>query len=137
MSDPNNPPTGDNNPYGNNNPYGEQPQYGQPQYGQPAGYDPNAYGAAPAGPKPSNNLVWGILTTLFCCLPFGIVSIVFAAKVDGLWNSGQYAEANEAAGKAKTWALVSAGVGVVGIILYIILLVAGVATMDASTTTSY
>ena len=30
-----------------------------------------------------NNLVWAILTTLFCCLPLGIVSIVHAAKVDG------------------------------------------------------
>ena len=30
-----------------------------------------------------NNMVWAILTTLFCCLPFGIVSIVYAAQVDG------------------------------------------------------
>ena len=27
----------------------------------------------PAGPKPPSYLVWAILTTLFCCLPFGIV----------------------------------------------------------------
>ncbi|WP_010343070.1 CD225/dispanin family protein, partial [Xanthomonas sacchari] len=28
-------------------------------------------------PQVSNNLVWAILTTLFCCLPLGIVSIVY------------------------------------------------------------
>ena len=32
-------------------------------------------------------------TTLLCCLPAGIVSIVFAAQVDGKWNSGDYAGA--------------------------------------------
>jgi hypothetical protein len=26
-----------------------------------------------------NHLVWAILATLFCCLPLGIVSIVYAA----------------------------------------------------------
>ncbi|MBO7197759.1 MAG: CD225/dispanin family protein, partial [Tidjanibacter sp.] len=36
-------------------------------------------------PPPSSNLIWGILTTIFCCLPFGIVSIVFASRVDSLW----------------------------------------------------
>ena len=81
-------------------------------------------------PPPNSNLVWGILTTLFCCLPFGIVSIVFAAKVDGLYASGQYALAQDAADSAKKWAIVSAAVGVaVGVIVgvfYLILIVAAV-----------
>lgn len=34
--------------------------------------------------KADNNMIWAILCTLFCCLPFGIVSIINAAKVDGL-----------------------------------------------------
>ncbi len=58
--------------------------------------------------KPDSNLVWAILTTIFCCLPFGIVSIVYAAKVDSLWSQGQQQEAYEAASKAKTWAIWSA-----------------------------
>lgn len=70
------------------------------------------------GPKPDSNLVWGILTTLFCCLPFGIVSIVQAAKVDGLYNSGQYQAAVEASASAKKWALIAAGAGIVGALLY-------------------
>lgn len=39
-----------------------------------------AYGQ-PSQPKPDSNLVWGILTTILCCLPLGIVSIVKASKV--------------------------------------------------------
>ncbi|MGN0062679.1 MAG: CD225/dispanin family protein [Nocardioides sp.] len=140
MSDQyNQPPTGDD-PYGANNP-GQQPSYGQPSYGQPgygaAGYGQPGYGAAPTGPKPANNLVWAILTTLFCCLPAGIVSIVYSVKVDGLWNTGQFAEAEEAAKKAKTWALVSAGVGVVVMVLYILLMVAGVMSADTTSTSSF
>ena len=36
----------------------------------------------------SSGLVPAILVTLFCCLPFGIVSIVYAAKVSSLLQSG-------------------------------------------------
>ena len=39
--------------------------------------------------KPDSNLVWAILTTLICCLPFGVVAIVKACKVDSLWANGQ------------------------------------------------
>ena len=93
---------------------------------------------APQGPPPSNNLVWAILTTILCCLPFGIVSIVQAAKVNSLWAQGQTAAAQEAANSAKKWAIISAVVGVVFIILYVILLVAGVMTLGTvgSTTPS-
>jgi len=70
-------------------------------------------------PKPDNNLVWAILTTILCCLPFGIVSIVYAAKVDGLWTSGQHAEARAAANSAKTWAIAAAVCGLVGSLIYI------------------
>ena len=64
----------------------------------PGGYPPpppggyGGYGGAP-GPMPENYLVWAILTTLFCCLPFGIVSIVYAAQVSGKYTSGDYAGA--------------------------------------------
>ncbi len=68
-------------------------------------------------PKPENYLVWAILSTVCCCFPFGIVSIVYAAKVDSLYTSKQYEAALEASGKAKMWALIAAGSGVaVGII---------------------
>lgn len=72
------------------------PPDGSPQQGPPIG-----------GPPPASHLVWAILTTVFCCQPFGIVSIVRAAKVTSLWSAGQYAEAQRCADDAKKWALIS------------------------------
>ncbi|WP_333694976.1 CD225/dispanin family protein [Flavobacterium sp.] len=68
--------------------------------------------------KPESYLVWGILATILCCLPFGIVSIVYAAKVDGLYNSGDFEGAEAASKKAKTWAIAAAVTGVVVGLLY-------------------
>ena len=53
--------------------------------------------------KPDNFLVWAILGTIFCCVPFGIASIVNASKVDGLWRSGDYEGAVRAAKNARKW----------------------------------
>ncbi|MDO9455099.1 CD225/dispanin family protein [Nocardioides sp.] len=101
--------------------------YGQPPPPNPYGGQP--YGGPPAGPPPSNNLVWAILSTLLCCLPLGVVSIVFAAQVNGKWQSGDQAGAHDAANKAKNFAIASAVVGLVVILGYIILVVAvGVGT---------
>ncbi|MFV2177833.1 CD225/dispanin family protein [Actinomadura sp. LOL_016] len=91
-------------------------------YPPPAPGGPGAYGVPPA--PPANHLVWAILTTLFCCLPAGVVSIVFAAQVNGKWNSGDHAGAIAASKNAKTWAIVSAIVGVVVGVLYFIFTVA-------------
>ncbi|WP_336924053.1 CD225/dispanin family protein [Aquipuribacter sp. SD81] len=88
------------------------------------------YEPAPAGPPasqpPSSNLVWAILVTIFCCLPFGIVSIVFAAQVNSKWATGDFAGAQEASAKARRWAIIGAVVGLVVQVLYILLLVGGV-----------
>lgn len=65
-------------------------------------------GWQPQGPKPPSYLVWAILTTLFCCLPFGIASIVFAARVDSNYNAGDLAGARAASESAKKWAIISA-----------------------------
>lgn len=68
---------------------------------------------SPNGPHSSNefvpnNLIWAILSTLFCCLPLGIVSIVYATQVDGLRAAGDIAGARIAADKARFWAILSA-----------------------------
>jgi heme/copper-type cytochrome/quinol oxidase subunit 2 len=92
----------------------------------------------PAGPPPGavppqNNLVWGILTTIFCCLPLGIVSIVFAAKVNGQWAVGDYAGAQDSANKAKQFALWSAIAGAVISVLYIIFYIVVLGTAASTT----
>ena len=68
-------------------------------------------------PKIDNNMLWGILTTLFCCLPFGIYSIVLSSKVNSLCMSGDYAGAQAAADDAKKWAMIVAGCGLVAYVL--------------------
>ena len=71
--------------------------------------------------KPENLLPWAILTTILCCLPTGIVAIVYATKVDGLWSAGNYQEAENAAKNARLWTFISLGVGLISIFLYFIL----------------
>ena len=97
-------------------------------YDNPPPPPPPSYGAPvpgqPMGAPPPNNLVWAILTTLFCCLPLGIVSIVYAAQVNGKFAAGDVAGAQESSNKARQFAMYSAIAGVVVIVLYIILVVA-------------
>jgi Interferon-induced transmembrane protein/zinc-ribbon domain len=64
-----------------------------------------------------NYLVPAILTTLFCCLPFGIASIVYAAQVNGKLEAGDRAGALESSRKAKMWAWISFGTGLVLIVV--------------------
>jgi uncharacterized membrane protein YjfL (UPF0719 family) len=53
------------------------------------------------------------------------VSIFYASKVSGLWVQGRYAEAQSAADSAKKWAIWGAVAGVIGLIIYGVLAVAG------------
>ena len=69
--------------------------------------------------KPDNGLVGAILSTLFCCLPFGIAAIVFAAQVDTAWNAGNHTAAHESAEKAKNWTIASVVTGLVVIVGYL------------------
>ena len=77
------------------------------------------------GSKPDNNMLWAILSTLFCCLPLGIVAIINAAKVDGLYRSGDYSGAQEAADNAKKYAQYSLVIGIIWIVIYFFILMAG------------
>ena len=93
----------------------------------PGGYGgavppPPGFGGA-AGVPPNNYLVPAILATIFCCLPFGIVGIVFASQVNSKWSVGDVAGANDAAAKAKLWTYVSAGVGLAGVVLWFVFVV--------------
>ena len=90
-------------------------------------------GDVPAGPAASdgavphipNYLVQAVLVTLFCCLPAGIVSIVYAAQVNGKIAAGDIAGARAASQNAKTWVWISLGVGLGLGILWFLLSVAG------------
>lgn len=73
----------------------------------------------PGENKPDNFLPWAILSTILCCLPFGVVAIVYATQVDTYWFSGDREAARRAAQRARMWTWVSVGVAAVGVILYL------------------
>lgn len=110
------PPVGGNN-YGGNN-------YGGNNYGGSSNLSGNYGGNNYKPTKPDNNMLWAILTTLFCCLPFGIYSIIQASKVNGLYNSGLYDEAQRMADDAKKWAGVGAVIGLIVNVIYFGIIVA-------------
>jgi hypothetical protein len=86
----------------------------------PAG---GAYPVAPSQPKPPNHLVWAILATLFGCMPFGILGIIFAIQVNSTYAAGDYAGARVASGRAKLWSIVAVGSWFLLAVLAIIALV--------------
>lgn len=71
---------------------------------------PTASAPRPEEVKPDNFLVWAILSTILCCLPFGVVAIVYASQVDSYWFAGDHEAARRSAKNARTWTWVSVGV---------------------------
>lgn len=82
--------------------------------------------AYPRAEKPSTYLVLSILVTIFCCLPFGIVGIVYASKVDSCWYAGRIDEACSYSKKARNWSLAGILLSVLLWIVYVILILVGV-----------
>jgi hypothetical protein len=75
--------------------------------------DPMNYNAPRTVP---NYLVQAILGTIFCCLPLGIVSIIYAAQVNGKLAAGDYAGAVQCSNNAKMWCWINFGIGVLWVI---------------------
>lgn len=80
--------------------------------------------AAPVPERPDSYLVWAILSTALCCWPLGVVSIVYAAQVSTLYDTGRYAEAQNASRNARRWAFWSAITCGAIILAYILALLA-------------
>ncbi|MBF0556491.1 MAG: CD225/dispanin family protein [Nitrospirae bacterium] len=67
-------------------------------------------------------LVWSILSALFCCLPVGIVAIVYSAQVGTKFRAGDIAGARYSSKRAKAWCWIAlaswAGFAVIGSIAF-------------------
>jgi Interferon-induced transmembrane protein/zinc-ribbon domain len=74
--------------------------------------------AAVSAPAINNYLVPAILTTFCCCLPFGIVAIVYAAQVNSKLAAGDIAGAQLSAKNAKMWSWIAAICGLLGGLAY-------------------
>jgi hypothetical protein len=80
---------------------------------------------------PKTWLLESILVTLFCCLPFGIIGIINAAKVESCFYAGNTNEANRLSTEAKKWVTWGFWIGISVIALYLIIyvfIILGVAT---------
>ncbi|GEM_PF-964335 len=115
--------------YGNQPPgYGTPGNYriGSSYQGTPGYSNAPSYGAAPMpGGAVNNYLVWSIVTTLLCCLPAGVVAIIYASQVDGKLRMGDYYGALDASKKAKTWCIVSAALSLGFIAVYFFIIILG------------
>jgi hypothetical protein len=124
QSAPLQPPTG----YGSGDlPGGQAPSAWQQQPPPQA----NQGWAPPPAPQPmgmpqaaiQNYLIPAIISTICCCLPAGIVSIIFATQVNSKIKAGDIQGAMDASAKAKMWFIIAIVAGVVvngiGIILQI------------------
>lgn len=69
---------------------------------------------------PKTWLVESILVTLFCCLPFGIVGIVYSSQISSYFNHGNYAAAEEASRNAGKWTKIGFFTGISIYVLYLI-----------------
>lgn len=95
-------------------------------------YAPPAFSSVPmpGGASIPNYLWQSIVVTIFCCWPFGIPAIVYAAKVDSLRARGDIAGAMAASASAKTWCIVAAGIWL-GLMVVWILFAAATAAFTA------
>jgi hypothetical protein len=109
-------------------PLGTLPEFAAsfPAQTSPPPPPPDAFGPSipgtPAGLRPQipNYLVQAILVTLCCCLPFGIVAIVYAAQVNSKLDTGDVAGATAASNNAKLWCWIGFGTGAVAMLVYLI-----------------
>ena len=107
----------------------QAPNYGQQNQGY---YQQNNFNGMPQ--KPVNwvpYLILSIISTLCCCLPFGVVGIVFSAKINSAMLAGNLEEAQNNAKMAKIWIIVSFAIGLLTWLIYMVLIVTGAVSGSA------
>jgi hypothetical protein len=83
---------------------------------------PPASGATESVP----NFLIPAIISLFCCLPLGVVGVIFAAQVNGKVAAGDTQGALDASKKAKLFSYIAIGLGLLGWGCYALLMVLGV-----------
>ena len=125
-----------------NTSYGEPNNY---EYGQGYGQQNQNYNQQNQGYYQQNNfngmpqkpvswvpyLILSIISTLCCCLPFGVVGIVFSAKINSAMLAGNLEEAQNNAKMARIWIIVSFAIGLLTWLIYMVLIVTGAVSGSA------
>ena len=87
----------------------------------------------PKGPFSENWLVEAILVTLLCCLPFGVVGIIFAAQVNTKLQAGDAEGAEKSRRDAAKWTKLGFWIGLGCILLYVLFVfVLGISFLGAA-----
>ncbi len=72
-------------------------------------------------PMKPTTWLWQAIAVTLCCSPiFGVIGIIFAARVNSLYYSGLYEESQKASKKAKMWVIIGFVFGIVATIAYTI-----------------
>ncbi len=66
------------------------------------------------------NFLVPAIISIFCCLPLGIVAVIFAAQVNGKVQAGDIPGAQDSAKKAKMFSYIAIGLGLLFIICYVL-----------------
>lgn len=74
-------------------------------------------------PQPATHLAWAIVTTLMCFLPFGVISLIYANRVNTLWDEGKYEDAILYSKRANIWGWWAFGFGILCYIIGIIIMI--------------
>ena len=70
------------------------------------------------------NIAWPILVILCCCLPGGIVGLIYGVNANAKAKQGDAAGAARDAKNSHTWTIVSAALGLIGGIIYAVVMIA-------------
>jgi len=81
---------------------------------------------SPGAPASVPNYLVPSIISLFCCLPLGIVAVIFAARVNGQVQAGDTAGALESSRKAKMFSYIGLILGLIWIAIWVIMTVLGV-----------
>lgn len=90
----------------------EEPQQPQPQQPQLRWIEPRE--EINGERRPSSYLGWNVAMTLCCCMPAGIIGIVYSSMVNQKWQRGDVEGAKRASENAAWWLILSLVLGLVG-----------------------
>jgi hypothetical protein len=128
MSGPTNPPPDDDAWGGSAGEQWREPAAPPPNQPQPPPQAPpqapHVGHPAPVGAVPvsiPNYLVHSIVATVLCCLPTGVVGIVYASQVNSKLAGGDIAGAKQASDRARLWSLISLAAGAVFWVIYFVI----------------
>ncbi|MCH5225928.1 MAG: CD225/dispanin family protein [Muribaculaceae bacterium] len=109
----------------------DEPRQGPPpsrfdRYLEETGNDPlptleEIEGRRDTANPPLNMIGYAWLVTIFCCLPTGIVALVYAYKSRNAWKAGKNLESHDFCRLSKMWTGISFCLGLIGYALFMAL----------------